>query len=163
MRAFFATLTAMAAVLDPGLLHAACKQELAVYSEPETSASLEFRPEGVATSHEFRLVFAENHIVLDGIVMWTEGVARPQGMLMHNCPEGDVTGEELAACTVWQGVVYAVDEQGHIDLLPPAGADAAAQLLLPDLAASLRHSSAYGMSGLSKMPWDAFRLSGCQE
>lgn len=163
MSTFLASFAALAACLAPTLLHAACSQELAVYSEPETSASLEFRPAGPATSHEFKLVFAENDVVLDGIVMWTEGVARPHGMLMHKCPEGDVTGEELAACTVWEGVVYAVDEQGHIDLLPPEGADAAAQLLLPDLGPSLRHSAAYGMNGLSKMPWDAFKLSGCQE
>jgi NAD(P)-dependent dehydrogenase (short-subunit alcohol dehydrogenase family) len=30
-------------------------------------------------------------------------------MVMHNCPEGDVTGEEIAACTVWEGVIYTLD------------------------------------------------------
>ena len=89
--------------------HAACPQELGVYTEGEAHASLEFKPapEGAA-NHEFRLVFAENGVVLDGVVMWTEDPARPHGMLMHDCPEGDVTGEELEACTVWQGVIYSV-------------------------------------------------------
>ncbi|MDP3899219.1 MAG: hypothetical protein Q8Q62_21295 [Mesorhizobium sp.] len=143
---------------------AACKQELAVYAEPDAKSSLEFRPSGApAASNEFKLVFAENDIVLDGIVMWTDGVARPFGMLMHKCPEGDVTGEELAACTVWQGVVYAVDAAGKVGLLAAEGSDAAAQLVFPDLGPALRQSSVYGMSGITKLPWDAFALAGCQE
>ena len=144
---------------------AACKQELAIYSEPEANASLEFTPAAPngSTSHTFKVKFPENSVVLDGIVMWTEGVARPVGIVMHKCPEGDVTGAELEACTVWQGVIYAVDGQGNVDLLPPEGADSAAQLLLPDFAPALRQSSAYGMEGVSKMPWDAFKMSGCQE
>lgn len=143
---------------------AACKQELAVYAEPEARSSLEFRPSAApAATNEFKLVFAENGIVLDGLVIWTEGVARPFGMLMHKCPEGDVTGEELAACTVWQGVVYAVDAAGKVGLLAAEGSDAAAQLVFPDLGPALRQSSVYGMSGITKMPWDAFAIAGCQE
>lgn len=144
---------------------ATCKQELSVYSEPEANASLEFTPAAPngSTSHTFTIKFPENSVILDGIVMWTEGVARPVGIVMHKCPEGDVTGDELEACTVWQGVIYAVDSLGNVDLLPPEGADAAGQLLLPDFAPALRQSSAYGMAGLSKMPWDVFKMSGCQE
>ena len=52
-------------------------------------------------------------VVLDGIVMWTDGVSRPHGSLMYKCPTGDVTGDELAACTVWQGVIYSVGRQGQ--------------------------------------------------
>lgn len=144
--------------------HAACPQELGVYAEAEAHASLEFKPapEGAA-SHEFRLVFAENGVVLDGIVMWTDDPARPQGMLMHDCPEGDVTGEELAACTVWQGVIYTVSEFGAVGLLPERGAAAAVHLILPDLGPSVRSSSIWGVNGVTKAPWDAFTLSGCQE
>jgi hypothetical protein len=143
---------------------AACNQELAVYSEPEANASLEFTPAGdTGSSHTFKIKFAENSVILDGVVLWTEGVARPMGIVMHKCPEGDVTGPELDACTVWQGVIYAVDGQGNVSLLPPEGAAAAEQLLLPDFAPALRQSSAYGIAGVSKMPWDAFKMSGCQE
>lgn len=161
------TFALAAMMLAPALspADAACPQELSVYSEREANASLEFTPSGpnASTSHTFRIKFPENAVVLDGIVMWTEGVARPHGIVMHNCPEGDVTGAELEACTVWQGVVYAVDAEGTIGLLPQEGADAAAQLLLPDFAPAVRLSSAYGIDGVSKMPWDAFKLSGCQE
>jgi hypothetical protein len=162
LTAFFSA-AVLASVTYPG--HAACRQELSVYSEPEADASLEFTPAGAnaSTSHTFKIKFPENAVVFDGIVMWTEGVARPIGIVMHKCPEGDVTGEELVACTVWQGVIYAVDGLGNVDLLPPEGADAAEQLLLPDFAPALRQSSAYGMAGLSKMPWDVFKMSGCQE
>lgn len=165
MRAKETIALALTAVLAASPSVAACKQELAVYSEPEANASLEFTPAAPngSTSHTFKIKFPENSVVLDGIVMWTEGVARPVGIVMHKCPEGDVTGAELEACTVWQGVIYAIDGQGNVDLLPPEGADSAAQLLLPDFAPALRQSSAYGMAGVSKMPWDAFKISGCQE
>jgi hypothetical protein len=155
---------ALSAVLvSPAL---ACNQELAVYSEKEGAASIEFQPvpgQAATSSHRFRMVFAENDVVFDGVVMWSEGVARSNGIVMHNCPEGDVTGDELAACTIWQGVIYSVDEFGGVDLLPAEGANAATQLLFPDLGPSVRHSFAYGMDGLTKMPWDVFKLSGCQE
>lgn len=156
---------AMAASLLASPALGACKQELSVYSEPEANASLEFTPAASngSSSHMFKIKFPENSVVLDGIVMWTEGVARPMGIVMHKCPEGDVTGAELEACTVWQGVIYAVDGAGTVDLLPPEGADSAAQLLLPDFAPALRQSSAYGVGGVSKMPWDVFKMSGCQE
>lgn len=163
-RAIAAILTiALSGIAAPAL--AACPQELSVYSEPEANASLEFTPasDNPSISHSFKIKFPENAVILDGIVMWTEGVARPMGIVMHKCPEGDVTGEELDACTVWQGVVYAVDGQGKVELLPLQGAAAAEQLLLPDFAPALRQSSAYGMAGVSKMPWDVFKMSGCQE
>ena len=146
--------------------HAACPQELAVYSERTGSASIDFRPAPpTAAVHtaEFRVVFAQNGVVLDGIVMQTETVTRPYGLAMHDCPEGDVTGQELAACTVWQGILYAVGQDGTIGLLPAQGEAAAAQLLLPDFGPSVRHSKIFGEGGVSMIPWDAFSLSGCQE
>ena len=74
-----------------------------------------------------------------------------------------MTGEELAVCTVWQGVIYTSDATGNIELLPAEGAGAPEKLILPDLGPSLRLSSAYGASGFSKVPWDVFALKGCQE
>lgn len=164
-RGAMAGVLALAASLLASPALAACKQELAVYTEPQANASLEFTPAGgtASASHSFRITFPENSVVLDGIVMWTDGIARPHGIVMHQCPEGDVTGAELEACTVWQGVIYAVDAAGSVGLLPAEGADSAAQLLLPDFAPALRQSSAYGVDGVSKMPWDVFKLSGCQD
>ncbi|MDN2582273.1 hypothetical protein [Aquibium sp. ELW1220] len=147
----------------PGL--AACPQELAVYTDRDKAASIEFRPvapdEAIYTG-EFRVLFSQNGIVADGIVMWTDGVPRPTGIVMHDCPEGDVTGAELAACTIWQGVIYAIDAAGEVGLLPREG-PAAERLLLPDFGPSVRHSALYGADGISIVPWDVFEISGCQE
>jgi len=145
---------------------AACLQELAIYGERANSASIEFRPapaDAAVHTGEFRVIFSQNDVVLDGIVMWTEGVERPVGLIMHDCPIGDVTGQELAACTVWQGVLYAIDDSGAVGLLPHQGAPAAQRLLLPDFGSSVRHSAIFGPEGISIVPWDAFEISGCQE
>lgn len=143
---------------------AACPIELAVYGDRDKAAEIDFTPVGEAavTTNTFRMIL-EKDVVLDGVVMWSADVARPNGILMHKCPEGDVTGEELAACTVWQGVIYTSDSQGNIELLPAEGVDAPEKLIFPDLAHSLRRSSAYGTNGFSKLPWDVFAMKGCQE
>ena len=149
----------------PGWALAACPQELAVYEEPEAKAGLEFTPAdpGAATSHSFKLKFPENSVILDGLGMMTEDPTRNHGMLMKDCPVGDVTGEELEACTIWQGTVYAVDADGKAGPLPAQGQPAARQIILTDLAAHVRQSSVWGIGGLSKLPYDVFIMSGCQE
>jgi hypothetical protein len=143
---------------------AACPLELAVYGDAESAAEIDFRPttDSATVTNSFKMVL-DKGVVLDGIVMWTEGVARPHGSLMYKCPAGDVTGDELAACTVWEGVIYTADDQGNIALLPGEGKDAPKTLILPDLGASLQMSAAYGPNGFSKVPWDVFALKGCQE
>jgi len=142
---------------------AACPIELATYGATRGAAELEFTPSGAATvSNSFRVLLG-NDVVLEGIVQWSHEVARPNGMLMHQCPEGDVTGEELEVCTVWRGVIYASDDTGNIALLPAEGADAPQALVLPDLGTSLRWSSAWSPDGISTAPWDIFALKACQE
>lgn len=153
---------ALAVATFPAL--AACPVERAVYRDVEDTATIEFRPgsETAAVTNGFTMRL-DNGVGMDGIVMWTEGVRRPNGMLSYKCPEGDVTGEELAACTVWQGVIYTSDDSGNISLLPPEGADAPAKLIFPDLGPSLRHSAAYGANGITAVPWDVFAFQGCRE
>lgn len=156
-----ATLGILAASTVPTL--AACPVELSVYGEREGVAEINFTPttNKAVVTNTFRMLLDD--VVLDGIVMWTTGVERPNGMLMYKCPKGDVTGAELAICTVWQGVIYTSDDKGNIDLLPAEGADAPAKLIFPDLGHSLEMSSAFDPDGLSKLPWDVFALKGCQE
>ncbi|WP_353644069.1 hypothetical protein [Mesorhizobium sp. WSM2239] len=143
---------------------AACPMELAIYGERDGVAEINFAPTGntAVVTNTFRMLL-EDDVVLDGIVMWTEAVPRPNGMLMHKCPKGDVTGAELAICTVWQGVIYTSDDKGNIELLPAEGGDAPAKLIFPDLGPSLQRSAAFGADGLAKVPWDVFALKGCQE
>lgn len=155
-------LAIFAAATAPSL--AACPMELSVYGDRDEVAEIDFTQDrkGAVVTNTFRMLL-EGDVVVDGIVMWTEDVARPNGMLMYKCPKGDVTGAELAICTVWQGVIYTADDTGEIGLLPAEGADAPARLIFPDLGPSLKSSAAFGPDGLAKLPWDVFALKGCQE
>ena len=146
-----------------GAALAACPVELAVYREAGTGAMIDFRPGRNATvTNAFHMVF-DKGIVLEGVVMWDGDVPRPVGMLTHDCPEGDATGQELAACTVWRGVVYSADAEGNVGLMPPEGAAAPKSLILADLGRAIGASSVHEAAGLSGAPWDGFVLHGCQE
>jgi hypothetical protein len=154
----------------PSMVHAACWQELAVYTDVASGAELAFTPRGDAevdsTLARFTITFAENNVVLDGVVMDAgEPFFRPLGIVMHKCPTGDVTGEELNACTVWSGVIYGLDKVGNVFYLPSTneGQEAANTVLLPDFGAAVRMSSAWGASGLSTAPKDDFKQSACLE
>ena len=155
---------AVGVVMITAIAHAACPIELAVYGDTQSGSEIDFTPTGTSAvvTNSFRMIL-DNNVVLNGIVMWSSGEARPNGSLMYKCPEGDVTGGELAACTLWNGVIYTSDDKGAIGLLPAQGIDAPKTLILPDLGPSLRHSLAYGGSGFSKVPSDVFTLKGCQE
>jgi len=150
------------AVASPVL--AACPLELATYADTSGVAELEFSVAkgGATVINSFRLLL-DNDVMLDGIVQWMDPEPRPWGTLMYRCPDGDVTGQELAACTMWEGVVYTLDGKGGIALLPAPGTAAPQMLLFPGLGPSLRMSAAYGSNGFSKTPWDVFALKGCQE
>lgn len=141
---------------------AACPIELAVYGEREQVAEIDFRPTtgSATTTNSFRMLLGKD-VVLDGVVLWSSDAARPHGTLMHQCPEGDVTGEELAACTVWEGVIYTADAAGAVDLLPNEHKDAPSALIFPDLAGQLARSAIHDK--LPKLPWDVFAMKGCQE
>lgn len=140
-----------------------CAIERATYADMEGAARIEFFPTGGAATvtNSFRMRL-DNNVVLDGIVQWTDEVPRPNGKLMYQCPEGDVTGPEYDRCTVWQGVIYTADETGNIELLPAEGVGAPPKLIFPDLGYALRMSSAYGANGFTKTPWDVFEQKGCQ-
>ncbi|MCY0092646.1 hypothetical protein [Hoeflea ulvae] len=86
-------------------------------------------------------------------------------MILHQCPEGDATGAEIAACTVWEGPLYAVDATGGAGWLPVLDAAHAAgeSLLLPDFGAAVMRSQAWQSQEVTKLPGDVFRLKACQE
>ena len=143
-----------------------CQQADAGYSNAAAGLSLRFRPiEGanVITSNEFRIVTGNPEIVLEGIVIWDNEGARPDAVVMHDCPEGDVTGAELEDCTIWQNVIYAVAGDGSVGLLPGETEPAAESLLLPDFGRALRYSSLFEEDAKASIPSDVFALAGCQE
>ncbi len=167
MRHGLAALAWLMAVTTPA--DAACLQELATYKDAAANSELSFTPrkEGEVDSMlaRFTITFPENNVVLDGIVMDAgEPFFRPLGLIMHNCPEGDATGDEIAACTVWQGIVYSVDEAGNVNYLASTkDGKAAKTLLFPDLGAAVQLSTAFGTGKLSLPPKDDFKQSACLE
>jgi hypothetical protein len=139
-----------------------CLQEQAIYGDAGGAYELRFEPVGSAsavTSNHFKIKVAKTDLVLDGIVMQSGEPVRPNGMIMNNCPEGDVTGDEIAACTVWEGVIYSIAADGKVGALPEEGRQAAAQLLLPDFGPAVRNSSIWGKATVA--PWDVLTLKGC--
>ena len=150
-----------ALALSDAAMAADCLIEKATYREAETGVELVFAAasgENTPVSHGFSTEIGT--FKLNGHVMFDPEIERPIGMLMNNCPEGDVTGATIAACTVWKGIVYGIDEAtGHVDLLPPEGADAPDALLLPGFGPSIL-SSAVG-KGMNSAPWDVFEFKGC--
>ena len=153
--------SALVVLLGVSSAHAACPQALAVYQEPGSGASLEFvsGSDMVMASNVFRLVVPDGP-VMTGHVIWGNGVSRADGMLMLDCPDGDVTGAELDACTKWEGMIYAIGTDGTVAMI---GTDEAAEkLLLPDVSRSLHFDGVN--DGKAKLPqFDVFELSGCQE
>lgn len=143
-----------------------CKQAQAVYADPAGGYELRFEPvgsESAVSSNHFKISIGDTGLLLDGVVLWSGEPERPNGIVMHDCPEGDVTGEDLRACTVWQGVVYAVDKAGRVGLLEAEDAPAAGQILLPDFGPSLRASSAWGEGKAHSDSSDVFASRGCAE
>lgn len=140
-----------------------CAIEKAIYVESETKAELRFAPAGGENSplsHRFALVLGGKS--LDGHVMYDAEIERPVAMILNNCPEGDVTGADIAACTVWRGIIYGRDERsGGIGLLPSEGEAAAPAIVLPGFGPAWMASSVGKSADVT--PWDVFTLEGCQQ
>lgn len=159
-----ASLLLMALTLPSIAIAAECRQEKAIYADRDGAYELKFEPvdEGAgSSSYRFTISVRNSDVLLNGFVMASEPVNRPNGILFHDCPEGDTTGEEIRKCTVWQGVVY-TSGGGKIDLLPVTGAPAAPEILLPGLPLGLVESTAWGKGKATSVPWEVFSLKGCQ-
>ena len=142
---------------------AECPQANAIYQDSDKAYEIRFSPvpAAAATSHMFKLAVLKTDLVLDGVVLPADEVERFVGTILHNCPEGDVTGADLEACTIWEGVLYGIDAKGEIGNLPAATASAAEKLLVPDLGRSIRYSSVWDAGKATVEPWDVFTLTGC--
>ena len=144
---------------------ATCPQKQAVYADEDQTFTLQFTSpkegSGIATN-TFKLMASEGNVGFDGWVVWNNGISRPNGVVTYKCPDGDITGDELDACKVWEGVIYSVFKDGEVDLLPPADDPAVESLLFPDLGRALRASQAWSDAKLSTVPWDHFKFQSCQ-
>lgn len=154
---------ACATLLLPLRAHAACPIELSVYRDAAGVAGIDFRPaEGATATNAFRMHF-DKGALLDGMVLWSEVAPHPFGLVTFGCPEGDATQDELNACTVWQGGIYAVDETGKVGPLPRAGQPAPKTLVFSDFAFNVATADALANNRPDPLPGDVFELSGCQE
>ena len=141
-----------------------CKQEKAIYADRDGAYELKFEAvdsEAASSSYRFTIAVKNTDVLLNGFVMGSEPVNRPNGILFHDCPEGDTTGEEIAKCTVWQGVIYGTSG-GKIDLLPVTGSPAASEILLPGFPLGLIESTAWGKGKATVIPGEVLSLKGCQ-
>lgn len=138
-----------------------CPVERAIYVETELSTKLRFVPassENSPVTHRFTMVASKGEA--EGNVFYDLEIERPVSTILLNCPEGDVTGADLAACTVWKGIIYGVNQAtGDVDLLPSEGEAAPDQLLLPGFGPAVAASS-FGKA-LNGMPWDVFSYKEC--
>lgn len=156
----------MAFAVNPALaLGSECVQEKAVYGDTDDAYELRFEPteSESSVSNKFKLAVRNTAVVADGIVMRADDQHHANGKIMFECPEGDVTGADLRACTVWQGTVYASDLKGHISMLPAEGESAAERLFLPALGPSIQKSSLWGKGKATVAPWDVLSLKGCDQ
>jgi hypothetical protein len=164
-RSSLSALVAASVLILPGFAAAAdCPLSNAVYSDRDGTYQLKFSPlnsDAAAASNQFKMTVKDSKAVLDGYVMPSEDPARTIGMVMFNCPEGDATGADLDACTIWQGPVYGVDDNGAIDNLPGEKSNAVASIVLPAIGPALRDSSILGEGKQAVAPWDVFSFKEC--
>lgn len=145
---------------------AECKQGKAIYADRDGAYELRFSPitsEAVSSSHQFKLSALKTSVVMDGYVMSSADPERTMGMVLFNCPDGDVTGADLDACTVWQGFVYRAIADGGLDNLQSGDSPAAEKIVLPGLGPAIRQSSAWGDGKASVAPWDVLDFKGCAQ
>lgn len=153
------------AALVPGIAAAAdCTQANAIYADRDGAYELKFvalNSQAAAASNQFKMSALKTSVVMDGYVMPSEDPARADGILMFHCPEGDATGADLDACTIWQGEVYAISAAGETDNLQPESAAAADKIMLPGLGPAIRQSSVWGQGKATVAPWDVLTFKGC--
>lgn len=162
-RTFLSALATFALCQSP-VFAADCKQAQAVYADRDGAYELRFVPlnsQAAAASNQFKFSVLKTPLVLDGYVMPSDDPVRANGMLMFHCPEGDATGADLDACTIWQGQVYGVDAKGDIDNLPAETAPAADKVLLPGLGPAISGSSIWGKGKANVAPWDVLGFKEC--
>ena len=134
--------------------------EQAIYGDRD-GAELRFHADAEAVTSPTRSSSgAQDPSCSTAIVMSTEAVERPIGMVMYNCPDGDVTGDDLVPAR--SGRAWSIASDGGRDRQSAAGRrPAAAKILLPGLGPAIRHSSAWG-EGKARSPWDCSDFKGCE-
>lgn len=145
-----------------GSAFAACPQGLAVYKGVEGIGELNFQGGNAEATRQIALIFPDVEPVV-GYFTSNPAIGRVEMVIPLKCPEGDVTGEELAACVVYSSALYAINHAGDVAPLPESDEPAAEQILFPNLVPALWDNPQFGGNGPKSHPAEIYRLSGCQE
>ncbi len=140
-----------------------CTQAQAVYADPAGTYELRFEPvgsEAAVTSNHFKIRIGDTGLLLDGVVMQSGEPLRANGIVMNDCPTGDVTGAELEACTVWQARSMRSTRPARSGCFSQRTRPAADRILLPGFRTSLRESSAWGEGKGTTDSSDVFQFKG---
>lgn len=142
---------------------AACEQSKARYIDPESDLVFAFEEpsEQSAFLQTFSIGSDAADIKIDGFITLEGNPLRPVAYAVHQCPDGDITGEELVECTIWQGVPYGLYSDGAVGLLPDEGEPAVKQLLLPDFARSVMSKPIWNELNIDREPFEVFDLLDC--
>lgn len=140
-----------------------CQQGSARYIDPESGLLLTFLSlgENVQVMHQFTIGLEKAETQLSGVVVADGEPLRPVSIVMHQCPDGDVTGVELEACTVWKGVPYGRFSDGNIGLLPLAEDEAVTQILLPDFTRTVMSNPVWEEIETTNEPFEVFDFKDC--
>lgn len=142
---------------------AVCEQSKARYIDPESDLVFAFdeQSEQSAFLQAFSIGSDAADIKIKGFITLEGNPLRPIAYAVHQCPDGDITGEELAECTIWQGVPYGLYSDGAVGLLPDEGEPAVKQLLLPDFARSVMSKPIWNELNIDREPFEVFDLLDC--
>lgn len=151
-----------------------CPQDSAIYVENSNGFELGFRPpepwEAPANVSAILTLGFPGGETVWGTTWTPNGTSWNQASLHSGCtlpgPVDKATGDvlpgssddELAACRIWEGVIYSL-AHNDVDLLPNPDEPAAPVILLTDLGPTIRYSGLVLSPG--DEPHDVFTLSGC--
>ena len=137
-----------------------CPQALAGYGTTDRRVLLEFAG---SADLSFSVILEGRNGRFDGFVFPSEEEGGMAGVILDDCPDGDVTGAELEACTVWQGPVRTVDANGNAGDLPASNELAAGYLHLEGLAAALNERAPDLAAGSPADEIEKLTLLACLE
>lgn len=137
-----------------------CPLALAAYQAADQAILLEFRGDD---ARSFRVVVDGLDTTLDGFVFPDETGEGELGVVLDNCPEGDVTGNDLSQCRIWQGPMLASDADGATSPLPGHDQPASPRVVMQGLDEALTQSALFEEAGLPAIEFEHLSLYACQE
>ncbi|MEM6464140.1 MAG: hypothetical protein AAF724_19720 [Pseudomonadota bacterium] len=136
-----------------------CPQSIAVYGSGNGLVAIEFSG---AEDLSFAMLI-ESGPAYAGFVYPAEIEGAADAVVLDNCPDGDVTGDEITACTVWQGRLEAIAADGTVEAFSLSGGLAVAGLRMDGLAGALARRIPDMNAEPARAETETLTLSACQE